>query len=339
MLNRRVLLQSLLSVAALVLPGIVFAESAGSPPEPQKIERVLSAGRVADVLLMSLAPEKLAGISMEILPQRMKMYFLPRIQQIPNVGRLTGRGSTASLEKIVAIKPDIIIDVGNVSKTYTETAERVKQQTGIPYVLIDGRFENTAEQIRQIAALIGVRQRGKVLANLAENIMMKTRKTVSKQTALRVYFGRGADGLETGLAGSIHAEVLDWVGAQNVAAAAGQKIIARVSIEQILQWDPEVIITHDENFYAALQQSATVWQTVSAVRNQRIYLIPSEPFGWLDQPPGINRLLGSIWLTHILAPERLSAKDTARLITDYFRLFYQYDLSPRQLAAFGIRYE
>ncbi|EJS87546.1 hypothetical protein AAUPMB_13486, partial [Pasteurella multocida subsp. multocida str. Anand1_buffalo] len=93
----------------------------------------------------------------------------------------------------------------------------------------------------------------------------------------------------TGLAGSIHGEVLDWVGLKNVADVAGEKKIARVSMEQLLQWQPSVILTHDKNFYELLK-TADVWQQLSAVKNKQFYLVPAEPFGWLDQPPSVNRL-------------------------------------------------
>ncbi|MDU8923817.1 ABC transporter substrate-binding protein [Pasteurellaceae bacterium LIM206] len=339
--NRRDLLKSLASLALLsCLPKPLRAENllrtSNNLPASRQIKRVLSAGRVADVILLSLAAEKLVGISMEQLPSPVKRYFPEQIRQIPRVGRLVGRGSTAPLEKIVAMRPDIIVDVGSTSKIYLDTAEKISRQTQIPYVVIDGRFEQTAEQIRQLAALIDERQRGEQLAGLAQIIMEKTHKTLQHDTALSVYSGRGADGLETGLSGSIHTEVLDWLGAKNAAESVGEKMIARVSAEQILLWNPQVIITHDVNFYATLRQPHPIWSKVAAVRNKRVFLIPTAPFGWLDQPPGVNRLLGCLWLAHKLAPQKFPATETAVLIRRYFQLFYQYELSDQELADFGI---
>ncbi|WP_165870232.1 iron ABC transporter substrate-binding protein [Cricetibacter osteomyelitidis] len=325
----------------LLIPNFLFAEtslstSADTLQKSSNVQRILSAGRVSDVLLMSLAPEKLVGISMENTPEQVKKYFPLQIQHIANIGRLAGRGSTAPLEKIMSVRPDIIIDVGNVSKVYLDTADKISKQTHISYVLIDGRFDQTTFQIEETAKLIGATERGEKLAKLAHQIMERTHKIGQKQTALRVYFGRSADGLETGLAGSIHAEVLDWIGAINVAAIAGEKMMTRVSMEQILRWDPDVIITHDKNFYAGLIAKAPLWQSVSAVKNQKIYLIPAEPFGWLDQPPGINRLLGAVWLAHKLYPEQLNKQEAGILIKEYFNIFYQYNLSEQELAYFGI---
>ena len=64
------------------------------------------------------------------------------------LGRLTGRGDTLNLERLVAEKPDLIIDFGSINDTYRSLADRVQSQTGIPYLLIDGRFNNTAAALR-----------------------------------------------------------------------------------------------------------------------------------------------------------------------------------------------
>lgn len=304
--------------------------------EPQKVQKVLSAGKVADVVLFSLAPEKLLGVSSE-LPKKSAPYLSDQVKALEVTGRLAGRGSTAPLEKLVAMKPDIIVDVGSVSKSYLATAERVNQQTQLPFVLVDGKFPQTAEQIRTIAKLIGSDEKGEKLANYADKVLKLTHNLAKNdKQPVTVYFGRGADGLETGLAGSIHAEVLDWVGVKNVADVAGDKKIVRVSMEQILQWQPSIILTHDKNFYEVLKTS-DVWKQLSAVKNNQFYLVPAEPFGWLDQPPSVNRLLGAVWLAHTLAADKVDATQYATLIKDYFALFYGHQLSDKEQAKLGIK--
>jgi len=58
-----------------------------------------------------------------------------------------------------------------------------------------------------------------------------------------------------------------------------------VSREQLLAWDPEVIIAADARFYDTLTRDS-FWRRLSAVRNKRVYQMPSDPFGWIDEPPG-----------------------------------------------------
>src|SRR5690606_28341467 len=104
----------------------------------------------------------------------------------------------------------------------------------------------------------------------------------------RVYLARGPEGLETGVRGSINTEIIERAGGVNVAEAPGQRGIVTVSIEQVLTWNPEVIVTWDERFYDRVWNDP-LWQGVDAVRNRRVYLSPSAPFGWIDRPPSINR--------------------------------------------------
>lgn len=290
-------------------------------------QRILSAGRVADVLLMALCPEKLIGIATEIKEER-KHYFSPSIRDIPYTGRLAGRGSTMSLEKVVALAPDVIIDVGNVNDTFLSTAEKVYWQTQIPYVLIDGRLADTPQQLLQLGAILGVEQRARELADYAIEILTLT-QNICHDKKLKVYLGRSADGLETGLSGSIHTEVLEWLGAHNVATAAGEKRLTRISMEQLIMWEPDIILTQDRNFFERLQH-VNIWQKLPAIQNKRYYLAPDEPFGWLDAPPGINRLLGCVWLAYILAPEKLSSKQALHQIERFFRLFYGHQLEEDQ---------
>src|SRR6202000_1748715 len=97
-----------------------------------------------------------------------KPYLLPEVRELPELGRLTGRGDTLNLERLIAAKPDLIIDFGTISDTYKSLADRVQAQTGIPYLLIDGRFENTPAALRLVADVLGVKERGETLAHAAE---------------------------------------------------------------------------------------------------------------------------------------------------------------------------
>ena len=89
------------------------------------------------------------------------LYMLPDICTRAEVGRITGRGNTANLESVIALKPDLILDVGSTSSTFVSLAERVQQQTGIPYALLDGRFDAVAETYRKLGELTGRQERGR----------------------------------------------------------------------------------------------------------------------------------------------------------------------------------
>lgn len=80
-----------------------------------------------------------------------KEVIAPPFRDLPVTGRLTGRGNTANIEMVLAVKPDLILDVGSVDPTYASLADRVQEQTGIPYLLVDGSFARTPRRCARSA--------------------------------------------------------------------------------------------------------------------------------------------------------------------------------------------
>lgn len=62
-------------------------------------------------------------------------------------------------------------------------------------------------------------------------------------------------------------------------------------MENLLSWQPDIILVQDAITAQYLREDP-VWQGVKAVADRRILFLSGLPFGWLDAPPGINRLLG-----------------------------------------------
>jgi iron complex transport system substrate-binding protein len=320
---------SVCSAGVLARP---FTDAGGRKVEiPDNVTRVLTAGPPASVLVYVLAPDKLTGWVREPGAQE-KEFLLPSVRDLPTFGRLTGQGGTANMEAVIAAKPDLIIDVGSVNPTYISLADKVQQQTGIPYVLIDGSFKNSAETLRQVGDLLGVKPRAEELANYAEKALKSLDDGLAKVPAgerPKVYYGRGPEGLETGLSGSINLEILEAAGATNVAASAGKGGLTNVSFEQVLGWNPDVILAASPKFASAVKNDPS-WAGITAVRNGKVFTTPSLPFGWFDAPPGINRLIGIRWLEALLYPKAFPG-DLRADVKTFFKLFYQVDVTDAQL--------
>jgi iron complex transport system substrate-binding protein len=298
---------------------------------PARISRVLAAGPPASILLYTLAPEKMIGWVRTPSPTE-KGYLQERVRELPEYGRLTGRGGTANLENVLKFQPDLIIDSGSTGGTYVSLANNVQEQTKIPYLLLDGRLEKTPENYRLLGEWLDARDRAEQLANYAEETLNGLRRRIAsipESDRPRVYYGRGINGLESGLAGSINLEVLERVGAVNVAAAAGTGSLSKISIEQVLAWNPDVILVLEPAFYASVRTDP-LWSSVKAVRENRIYMAPNLPYGWFDAPPGVNRLIGVRWLMSILYPKQFP-EDLRTTTREFYRLFYQVNLTDAQL--------
>lgn len=333
MLRRRDLLVA--AGAGLCLParaqrGRSVTDSAGRRVGvPAQVQRIFPAGPPAAIWLYTLAPDALLGWPRANHAPELE-FLLPGIGNRPELGRLTGRGNTANLEQVLALKPDLIIDAGSTRQTFVELAERVQSQTGIPYALIDGRLEATAQGYTLLGELTGRTERAATLARYASDTLRTVRERVALAPAQpRVYYARGPEGLQTGLGGSINVEIFEAMGIRHVGAGLRGGLVT-VPMEQVLTWDPEVIVTIDQDF-ARTVQANPLWRGVSAVRSGRVHLSPKLPFGWVDFPPGVNRLPGLWWLGSKVFPA-LFPEDLATITRDFYRLFYQVDLSPAQVA-------
>lgn len=337
-MHRRSLLKSLgaTSLLGASWPGSTWAQTtrldgAGRlVPTVAQVQRVFPAAGPAAILLYTLAPDLLLGWPRANRSAELP-YLLPDVGRRPEVGRLTGRGGTANLERVLALRPDLIMDVGSVRDTYVDLANRVQAQTGIPYILLDGRFELIPQTYRQLGRWLHRSERAETLARYAESLMTQVRSRLASVKAgqgPRVYYARGPDGLETGLSGSINVELLDWMGFNHFGMRRTGGL-ARASIEEVLAWNPEVIITIDQQFAETVLRSP-VWRQVDAVRHNRVHLSPKMPFGWVDFPPSVNRLPGAVWLGRMIYPE-LFKDDLRQLAQSFYKLFYHVEPTLQQV--------
>jgi iron complex transport system substrate-binding protein len=320
--------------AALLAPrgarAATVTDSAGrSVPVPGRVERVFPAGPPAAIMLYTLAPQLLLGWPRPNRAEE-REFLLPEIGSRPEVGRITGRGNTANLEAVLTLKPDLILDVGYVTDTYVSLADRVQEQTGISYALLDGRLDGTAPSYRLLGDLIGRREDAEILARYSERTFATITGRIAaipKDQRPRIYFARGPRGLETGLGGSITVETIEFL-AQNVAGET-RGGLGNVSIEQVLVWNPEIIVTINRDFAAKVYDDPA-WATIAAVRARRVHLSPKLPFGWVDFPPSVNRLIGLWWLAKILYPS-LFPEDLRLLTRDFHDTFYHVRVTDQQI--------
>lgn len=298
---------------------------------PAKVERIFPAGPPAAIQLYTLAPDLLLGWPRANGPQELP-FLLPDIGNKPQIGRITGRGNSANLEAVLTLKPDLIVDAGSTGGSYVELAERVQSQTGIPYALLDGRFEATPASYRILGQLTGRVERAETLARWCETAMtvIKGRiATLPPERRPSVYYARGPRGLETGLGSSINVETLSFLGARNVAAEQPGNGLAQVSLEQVMAWDPEVIVTIDTGFAVSVHTDPG-WASIRAVKAGRVHLSPKLPFGWVDFPPSVNRMVGLWWLAKLLYPAQFP-EDIRAIARDFHTLFYQVTPNEAQL--------
>ena len=244
-----------------------------------------------------------------------------------------------STEEILKLAPDVIISCFDINKRTTDQADRLADQTGIPVFQVEIDMNSYPETFKALGDLLGRREQTSRMEAFVhaylDTIAMRA-KRVPAEKKIKVYYAEGDCGLTTDPSGSKHSQVIDFVGAENVARidifpGAG---MSPVSMEQILKWDPEVILcwTGMKGTYRYIL-SDEIWETTRAVKNKAVYQIPYLPFGWFDRPPGTNRIIGTIWTARLLYPD-IFPYDMQKITREYFRIFYHHELTEKELAKF-----
>jgi iron complex transport system substrate-binding protein len=254
---------------------------------PDNVARVAPAGPPASVLLEALAPDLMIGWP-SALSDAARAILAPEAAKLPQIPRLTGREDVA--EKIRALHPDLIVDYGTVSPRYADLAQATQERTGIPTLLLDGALDKIPETVRRLGAVLHKQDRAETLARFAEALL----SLPGAPTHPRVLYARGADGLTVAAPGTDVTAVFTRLGWQ-VLAPDGEGTFRTSSIEAIRAADPDVLIFSDPAMHDTLVHS-DAWKTVRAVRDGHALVAPALPFGWVEEPPSINRLIGLAWL-------------------------------------------
>lgn len=326
------------ALAALARPALAERSVADATGRriavPDRVARVLPAGPPAAILLYTAAPETLLGWPARPPRPAEAAFLTPEAAALPELGRLTGRDNTANMEAVLARRPDLVLDYGAVGPTYVSLAERVRAQTGLPVLLLDGALPRIPETYRLLGEILDRREACAARADAAGRILEAAGEAAERLRARgrpRVLYLRNPRGLETGAQGSINTEIIEFAGAENVAGAAlGPGGLVQISMEQVLAWNPDwLVFQHPDAL--ALTRSDPLWRALPAVRAGRTVLLPGLPFGWMDFPPSVNRLLGLIWLPVLFGARPRDG--LAEAVADFHALFYHRRPEPRQVEA------
>ncbi|WP_028991206.1 ABC transporter substrate-binding protein [Thermacetogenium phaeum] len=306
---------------------------------PKKINKVFSTSAAGAIFIYSLAPEKLAGWNNE-LREVEKKYILPEYRELPVLGTWKGTNFTGSIEELMKVAPDVIISMGDVSPKYTADAEEIEKRLGIPVIMVDGSLKNLDQAYEFVGKLLGEESRAQKLAEYCSHTYAEIDRWLQKlpeNERVRLYYAEGPTGLETDIKGTVNSEAIDLAGAVNVATSGLDENVRRiqVSIEQILTWDPEVIIISTDadakhEVYNTILTSGE-WKGVRAVQNQKVYEIPCEPYDWISRPPSIFRILGVKWLANLLYPD-LYEVDLIEETKQFYKEFFHYELTDQEAA-------
>ena len=317
---------------------VSFTDSTGRQVElPRKITRVASAGQLANMMLYAMAPDELVGWSSKPDNDTAK-YIGPGYRDLPEYGNLYGDSGDFDKEAVLASNPQVIVDIGPWDEEYKGKLDSLQEDLGIPVILIDGALSTSGDAFRLLGQALGKTDLGEQLGAYADDLISDVQTkaaTISEDQQLNVYYGEEKDGLSTIVAGSIHAETFDMVGARLVVGEDSierkQKDGGTVSLTTVLDKNPDAIIFGPDSIGSTVAEDSS-WASLDAVKNNRYYTVAGDPYNWIGRPPGLNRLLGVQWLGSVLYPETFDYDMVAKT-KDFYTLFYRYDLTDDEAEA------
>ena len=205
------------------------------------------------------------------------------LAEVPSVGRY----GQLDMERLLSLKPDLILLwPGSVGPAQREQLQRLN----IPVYLADPHsLEQLVIQVDAIAVQLGRADAGRRLAANLREQLVELRRRYQRAEPLRVFYQVWNQPLYTVGGGQIISDALNVCGARNVFDDL-RLPAPQVSIESVLQRDPELIMVGDQ----AQKEAWKVWPAMA----ERVRVVPDKG---LERPSG-QMLEAVARLCEVIAP-------------------------------------
>jgi iron complex transport system substrate-binding protein len=283
---------------------------------PANVSRVVSLS--SDITLSALvlgAEDKLVGMDSFSPDKENFARVYPVLQELPTVGTFFD----VNAESVLLADPDVILTVA-----WHHDPDKTQETLGIPVVCIDADYYK--ESLELMAEVLG----GEAETKATELIAYYEEKMAVIQAAIagvpeeertKVYIAGSGGFLSTfGKESEWQFELTD-VGAVNVAADIVGGGSHEASVEQVLLWDPDVIILDDTCGDSLADVLADPrWQSVTAIQEGRVYRAPT---GFMDTygRPHVESVVARIWEASICYPDLVDF-DVAAEAADFYNRFF-----------------
>jgi iron complex transport system substrate-binding protein len=240
-----------------------------------------------------------------------------------------GSGVVPNVESILSLHPDAVFQWATSGDDAIDPLDRAGLKVfGMRY----GNQDDMEGYLAIMGQVAGKPARASELMQRQERQQAKISAAMGalpEQDRPRVlYVSRFFDAVNVSGGGSYNDFCIRLAGGRNVAASLSG-VGRAITLEQILVWDPEVILLG--NFDTAMPADLyddPRWQTISAVRTRRVYRMPLGGYRW--DPPSQESALTWAWLAGLLRPDR-DAVDLRNDMRDWYRFLYGHLLTDDEI--------
>ena len=286
--------------------------------EPQ---RIVSGYYITTSLLIALDLEdKIVGIENQGYKREIYSISAPRLLDLPGLGTV----KEFDIESCLALSPDLVI----LPLKLKSTAEKL-ESFGVNAIVVNPESQ---ELVVQMIDLVGKATNTQDKANeLIDFVFDKTNRLsflLGNETKPTVYLAGNSNMLSTAGNAMYQSDMISLAGGQNVANEIDDTYWATISYEQLLAWNPEyIVIAAEANYTVQDVLNNPNVASCNAVKNGKVYKLPSKAEAWDSPVPG--GILGAVWLSSILHPDKCSSAITNNIIDDFYETFYDFKYSER----------
>ena len=247
-----------------------------------------------------------------------------------------GSAKAFDLEACIAAKPDLVI-LPKRAKDYAATLSEM----GISVIVVNPEnHERLVEMVTLIGALTGSEGPARKLIDRYDAVSSKVESLTSDipdEAKPVVYLCSPASYMGTAPRDMYQASLITSAGGKNAGNVLDGDSWVKVSYEQILAMDPDVIVIPTNNmangqpdFTAQAVLADKNLADVKAVRDNRVYNMPAGFEAWDSPVP--SGILGMLWMVSTLYPDRYSAEAFAADAADFYRTFYGFEMDASALS-------
>jgi iron complex transport system substrate-binding protein len=190
----------------------------------------------------------------------------------PRIGGFTN----ISVEKIVALNPDLVI--GTADGNRQETVAKL-ESLGIPvYVTNPKTLAEILAVVLQIGTITGREKVARKLSADLQNRVKHLAALVAAQKKVRVFFQVGGQPLITVGRDTLHNQLIDLAGGVNIAGRE-KTLYPRYSVEEVVAQEPGVIIFSSMKYaedVTSVWGQWRKWPNIPAVRDNRLIIIDTD---------------------------------------------------------------
>lgn len=234
---------------------------------PQRI--VSLAPSLTEILFAVGAGDKVVGVTQYC-------NYPPEAEKKEKIGGFSAK--TISVEKIVALKPDLVLAGGPIHQPVIEALQAVN----IPVVSVAGKdVPGVYNDILLIGQLTGQGEKAaQVVDNMKARIAAVQAKlaTLPKEKRLTVLWETWDEPLMTAGPSTFTGQMVELAGGVNIFADLKEEY-PQVSLEEVVKRNPAVIMapdTHGQKLTPEKVAQRPGWERVDAVRNKRIILVQGD---------------------------------------------------------------